>query len=180
MATVRDYHVAALHSEVEWGPGENYCISSAIRRPRLHVLDPVFLPRVQTYPTWDISHMSSTQILTLSHLFLDCPEEELSRMRQLILTTFEKEIHTEVTSKILIDELFFRYDKNNDHSISGYELKGLVTDYVMYSNIKELLKICHPSQWFNTADKDENGFLSKYEFSWSLGMINLKIFFLKS
>lgn len=40
---------------------------------------------------------------------------------------------------ILIDELFFWYDKDNDYSISGYELKSLVIDYIMYNNIKEFL-----------------------------------------
>lgn len=99
----------------------------------------------------------------------DCPKEKLSETKRLILETFEKEIHREVTTKILIDELFFRYDKDNDHSISGYELKSLVTDYIMYINIKELLKICHATQWLNTADKDLDGSLSEYEFSWSFG-----------
>lgn len=108
---------------------------------------------------------------------LDCPEEKLSEMKRLILETFEREIHRKVTVNILIDELFFRYDKDNDHSISGYELKSLVTDYIMYNNIKELLQICHSTQWLNTADKDVDGFLSKYEFSWSFGMVGLCLFF---
>lgn len=90
-------------------------------------------------------------------------------MKKLILATFQKELHKEVTSKILIDELFFRYNRDRDHSISSFELKSLVTDYVMYSDIKELADMCHPSQWFNAADKDRNGLLSKDEFSWSLG-----------
>lgn len=94
------------------------------------------------------------------------------KMKQLILATFQKELHKEVTSKILIDELFFRYNRNGDHSISSFELKSLVTDYVMYSNIKELTDKCHPTQWLNTADKDFDGFLSKDEFSQSLGEIN--------
>lgn len=97
-------------------------------------------------------------------------------MKRLILETFEREIHRKVTINILIDELFFRYDKDNDHSISGYELKSLVTDYIMYNNIKELLQICHSTQWLNTADRDVDGFLSKYEFSWSFGMVGLCLF----
>lgn len=109
----------------------------------------------------------------------DCPEEKLSEMKRLILETFEREIHRKVTINILIDELFFRYDKDNDHSISGYELKSLVTDYIMYNNIKELLQICHSTQWLNTADKDMDGFLSKYEFSWSFGSTP-KVFMVKN
>lgn len=117
-------------------------------------------------------------ITDVPHYFpiLDCPEEKLSEMKRLILETFEREIHRKVTINILIDELFFRYDKDNDHSISGYELKSLVTDYIMYNNIKELLQICHSTQWLNTADKDVDGFLSKYEFSWSFGMVGLCLF----
>lgn len=93
-------------------------------------------------------------------------------MKQLILTTFQKEVRKEATSKILIDELFFRYNRDGDHSISRFELKSLVIDYVMYNNIKELADKCHPTQWLNTADKDLDGFLSKDEFSQSLGKIN--------
>lgn len=96
-------------------------------------------------------------------------------MKKLILATFQKELHKEVTSKILIDELFFRYNRDGDHkSISSFELKSLVTDYVMYDSIKELAEICHPKQWLNTADKDQNGVLSKREFSRSLGKKEIK------
>lgn len=96
-------------------------------------------------------------------------------MKKLILATFQKELHKEVTSKILIDELFFRYNRDRDHSISSFELKSLVTDYVMYDNIKELAEMCHPSQWLNAADEDQNGFLSKDEFSRSLGKIRIRL-----
>jgi len=92
-------------------------------------------------------------------------------MKQLMLATFQKELHREATSKILIDELFFRYNRDGDQSISSLELKSLVTDYVMYSNIKELADKCHPTQWLNNADKDFDGFLSKDEFAQSLGEI---------
>jgi len=95
----------------------------------------------------------------------DCPKEKLSKMRQLILATFQKEQRRNVTSKILIDELYFRYNRDRDLGISSSELKKLVTDYVMYPNIKELTEICHPMQWLKTEDKDKNGFLSKDEFS---------------
>lgn len=94
-------------------------------------------------------------------------------MRQLILATFQKEQRRKVTSKILIDELYFRYNRDRDLGISSSELKKLVTDYVMYPNIKELTEICHPIQWLKTEDKDKNGFLSKDEFSESFGKINL-------
>lgn len=94
-------------------------------------------------------------------------------MKQLILATFQMELHKEATLKILIDELFFRYNRDGDHSISSFELKSMVTDYVMYSNIKELEDKCHPTQWFNTADKNLDGFLSKDEFSQSLGKITV-------
>lgn len=105
-------------------------------------------------------------------LILDCTEEILLKMKQLILATFQIELHKEATSKILIDELFFRYNRDGDNSVSSFELKSLVTDYVMYSNIKELAHKCHPTQWLNTADKNLDGFLSKDEFSQSLGKIN--------
>lgn len=105
-------------------------------------------------------------------LVLDCTEENLLKMKQLILATFQIELHKEATSKILIDELFFRYNRDSDDSVSSFELKSLVTDYVMYNNIKELADKCHPTQWFNTADKNLDGLLSKDEFSQSLGKIN--------
>jgi len=92
-------------------------------------------------------------------------------MKQLMLAKFQKELHREATSKTLIDELFFRYNRDGDQSISSLELKSLVTDYVMYSNIKELTDKCHPTQWLNNADKDFDGFLSKDEFAQSLGEI---------
>lgn len=107
-------------------------------------------------------------------LILDCPEEKLFKMKQTILAAFHTELRKEATSKILIDELFFRYNRDGDHSISSFELKSLVTDYVMYNNIKELAGKCHPTQWLNTADKDFDGFLSKDEFSQSLGKITCK------
>ena len=106
-------------------------------------------------------------------LSADCHEAKLSKMRQLILTTFQTEQHTDVTSKILIDELYFRYNRDGDHSVSSRELKNLVTDYVMYPNIKELAEICHPRQWLKAEDKDKNGFLSKDEFVRSFGKIKL-------
>lgn len=105
-------------------------------------------------------------------LILDCPEEKLFKMKQMILAAFQKELRKEATTKILIDELFFRYNRDGDHSISSFELKSLVTDYVMYNNIKGLADKCHPTQWFNIADKDFDGFLSKEEFSQSLGKMN--------
>ena len=106
-------------------------------------------------------------------LSTDCPKEKLSKMRQLILATFQKEQRRKVTSKILIDELYFRYNRDRDLGISSSEMKKLVTDYIMYANIKELTEICHPIQWLKTEDKDKNGFLSKDEFSESFGKINL-------
>ena len=115
--------------------------------------------------------LANTHILVYV-LDLDCPEEKLFKLKQLILATFQKELRKEATSKILIDELFFRYNRDGDHSISSFELKSLVTDYVMYDNIKELVDKCHPTQWLNAADKDFDGFLSKDEFSQSLGKIN--------
>lgn len=60
-------------------------------------------------------------------------------MKWFILEIFEREIYRKVMINILIDELFFWYDKDNDYSISGYELKSLVIDYIMYNNIKEFL-----------------------------------------
>ena len=95
--------------------------------------------------------------------------EKLTEMRSSILTTFQKELDKQVTSQTLIDELYFRYNRDGDHSISASEIKNLVTDYVIYPNIKELAKACEPMQWFEAEDKDENGFLSKEEFSWSFG-----------
>lgn len=97
----------------------------------------------------------------------DCREDKLSQLKQLILTTFQKEQHKEVTSKVLIDELYFRYNRNRDQRVSSFELKKLVSDYVMYPRIKELAEICHPTQWLKAEDKDNNGFLSKEEFSQS-------------
>lgn len=88
------------------------------------------------------------------------------------METFQKEVRKEVTSKILIDELYFRHNRDGDHSISSSELKRLVTDYVMYPSIKKLAEICHPTQWLKTEDKDKDGFLSKDEFSRSFGKRN--------
>lgn len=76
-----------------------------------------------------------------------------------------------MTSKGLIDELHFRYNRNRDQRVSSFELKKLVSDYVMYPRIKELAEICHPTQWLKAADKDNNGFLSKEEFSQSFGKL---------
>ena len=92
-------------------------------------------------------------------------------MKQLIFTTFQKEQHKEVTSTILIDELYFRYNRHRDQRVSSFELKKLVNDYVMYPRIKELAEICHPTQWLKAEDKDNNGFLSKEEFSQSFGKL---------
>ena len=95
-------------------------------------------------------------------------------MQQLILETFQKELHgKEVTSKVLIDELYFRYNGDRDESISGSELKRLVTDYLMYPKVKKLVEICQPKQWLRAQDKDQNGILSKDEFSRSLGKKNM-------
>ena len=95
-------------------------------------------------------------------------------MQQLILETFQKELHgKEVTSKVLIDELYFRYNGDSDDSISGSELKRLVTDYLMYPKVKKLVEICHSKQWLRAQDKDQNGVLSKDEFSHSFGKKNL-------
>lgn len=109
---------------------------------------------------WDLACLKKQED---SH---DCSEEKLSKMKQLILETFQKELQSkQVTSKNLIDELYFRYNRDGVDSISGSELKSLVTDYVMYHNIKELAEICHPTRWLKAQDKDGNGFLSKGEFS---------------
>ena len=95
-------------------------------------------------------------------------------MQQLILETFQKELHgKEVTSEVLIDELYFRYNGDSDDSISGSELKRLVTDYLMYPKVKKLVEICHSKQWLRAQDKDQNGILSKDEFSRSFGKKNL-------
>ena len=111
--------------------------------------------------------------VTVNIVSSDCSEENLSKMKQLILETFQKELHSkQVTSKSLIDELYFRYNRDGVDSISGSELKSLVTDYVIYHNIKELAEICHPTRWLKAQDKDGNGFLSKGEFSRSFGKIN--------
>lgn len=45
--------------------------------------------------------------------------------------------------KILIDELFFWYNRDGDDSVSSFEFKSLVIDYVMYSNIKEFVDKCY-------------------------------------
>ena len=119
---------------------------------------------------WNHLQVNFGNFLILS---VDCHEAKLSKMRQLILATFQKEQHKDVTSTILIDELYFRYNRDGDHGVSSRELKKLVTDYVMYQNIKELAEICHPRQWLKAEDKDKNGFLSKDEFSHSFGKINL-------
>lgn len=95
-------------------------------------------------------------------------------MQQLILETFRKEVHgKEVTPEVLIDELYFRYNSDRDDSISSSELKRLVTDYLMYPKVKKLVGICHPKQWLRAQDRDQNGILSKDEFSRSFGKKNL-------
>lgn len=93
-----------------------------------------------------------------------CHDHKLSKMKQLILAMFHKKKHKEVTSASVIDELYLRYNRDGDHRVSGFELKKLITDYVIYPSIKELADVCHATKWLKSGDQDENGYLSKAEF----------------
>jgi len=99
----------------------------------------------------------------------DCQDDKLSKMKKLILAMFDKEQRKKATTTRLIDELYFRYNKDGDHRVSSFELKKLISDYVMYPNIKELAEVCHATQWVKAEDDDKNGYLSKDEFSQSFG-----------
>ena len=87
----------------------------------------------------------------------------------LILAMFDKEQRKKATTTRLIDELYFRYNKDGDHRVSSFELQKLISDYVMYPNIKELAEVCHATHWVKAEDDDKNGYLSKDEFSQSFG-----------
>ncbi|XP_067052687.1 follistatin-related protein 5-like [Acropora muricata] len=97
----------------------------------------------------------------------DCQDDKLSKMKKLILAMFDKEQRKKATTTRLIDELYFRYNKDGDHRVSSFELQKLISDYVMYPKIKELAEVCHATQWVKAEDDDKNGYLSKDEFSQS-------------
>ena len=47
----------------------------------------------------------------------DCQDDKLSKMKKLILAIFDKEQRKKATMTRLIDELYFRYNKDGDHRV---------------------------------------------------------------
>ena len=86
-----------------------------------------------------------------------------------ILEVVTKELNLELTVRELANELFFRYDTDDNDMIDRNELTSLWTDYIIYPSIKHLAKTCGVDRWLEADDKDDNRLLTREEFGNSFG-----------
>lgn len=52
----------------------------------------------------------------------------------------------------VIDEFYLWYNRDGDYRVSGFELKKLIIDYVIYFSIKEFVDVCYVMKWLKLGD----------------------------